>query len=75
MSSGVPQLAVAVQIASVMGMSVSVHLLQATYPIAVTAKAVEGDLLELEKPHFLRPTDVPGTWLMTQVRIAHLAAS
>ena len=55
------------QIASVMGMSVSVDLLQATYPIAATAEALEKDLLELERANFLRPTDVPGTWLMTQV--------
>lgn len=54
------------QIASVMGMSVSVDLLQATYPIAATCEALERDLLELEKTNFLRPTDVPGTWLMTQ---------
>ena len=48
-------------------MSVSVGLLQATYPIAVTAEALERDLLELERANFLRPTDIPGTWLMTQV--------
>jgi len=55
------------QIASVMGMLVSVDLLQATYPIAANAEALEKDLLELERANFLRPTDVPGTWLMTQV--------
>ena len=60
-------LAPLVQIASVMGESVSLHLLQATYPMAITAEAVEQDLLELEKASFLRCTDVPGTWLMTQV--------
>lgn len=55
------------QIASVMGISVSADLLEAAYPIATTAEALEQDLLELEKANFLRPTDVPGTWLMTQV--------
>ena len=57
------------QIASVMGTYVSVGLLQATYPIAVTPEALERDLLELERANFLRPTDVPGTWLMTQARL------
>jgi hypothetical protein len=47
-------------------MSVSVGLLHATYPIAATPDALERDLLELEKANFLRPTDIPGTWLMTQ---------
>ena len=54
------------QIASVMGMSVSVDLLQATYPIPATTEALEGDLVQLEKANLLRPTDVPGTWHMTQ---------
>ena len=54
------------QIASVMGMSVSVDLLQTTYPIPATSEALEGDLVQLEKANFLRPTDVPGTWHMTQ---------
>ena len=54
------------QIASVMGMSVSVDLLQATYPIPATSEALEGDLVQLEKANFLRLTDVPGTWHMTQ---------
>ena len=57
------------QIASVMGMSVSVDLLQATYPIPATSEALEGDLMQLEKANFLRPTDVPGTWHMTQARL------
>ena len=50
-------------------MSVSVGLLQATYPVAATPEALERDLLELERANFLRPTDVPGTWLMTQARL------
>ena len=50
-----------------MGMSVSAHLLKAAYPIAISGGALEKDLLELEKAGFLRPTEVPGTWLMTQV--------
>ena len=70
--SGLPcvdRVALLTQIASVMGMSVSAHLLNAAYPIAISADALERDLLELEKASFLRPTDVPGTWLMTQVSV------
>ena len=72
------QIALLVQIASVMGMSVSAHLLNAAYPIAISADALERDLLELEKANFLRSTDVPGTWLMTQVSVSclnHMLAS
>ena len=49
-------------------MSVSVDLLQATYPIPAVSEALEGDLVQLEKANFLRATDVPGTWHMTQAR-------
>lgn len=52
-----------------MGMSVSVDLLLDMYPIATTREALERDLIDLEAARFLRTTEVPGTWMMTQVGI------
>ena len=57
-----------VQVGSVMGMSVSLDLLAAIYPIAISTAALEHDLHQLEAARFMRPTDVPGTWFMTHVR-------
>ena len=57
----------AVQVASVMGMSVSLDLLLDIYPIATSREALQRDLIDLEAARFLRATDVPGTWMMTQV--------
>ena len=51
-----------------MGMSVSLDLLAAIYPIAISMEALEHDLHQLEAARFMRPTDAPGTWFMTHVR-------
>lgn len=54
-----------------MGMSVSLDLLAAIYPIAISPAALEHDLHQLEAARFMRPTEVPGTWFMTHVRVLH----
>ncbi len=62
-----------VQVASVMGMSVSLDLLVDMYPIPTTREALERDLIDLEAARFLKATEVPGTWMITQVlRFVHM---
>ena len=51
-----------------MGMSVCLDLLLDMYPIATSREALERDLIDLEAARFLRATNVPGTWMMTQAR-------
>ena len=56
-----------VQVASVMGMSVSLDLLVDMYPIPTTREALVRDLIDLEAARFLKASEVPGTWMITQV--------
>ncbi|EIE21630.1 hypothetical protein COCSUDRAFT_56833 [Coccomyxa subellipsoidea C-169] len=62
-----PSQQLTLKVASVMGMSVSLDLLLDMYPIATSREALQRDLIDLEAARFLRATDVPGTWMMTQV--------
>ncbi|CAL8469391.1 g8932 [Coccomyxa elongata] len=62
-----PSQQLTLKVASVMGMSVSLDLLVDMYPIPTTREALERDLIDLEAARFLKATEVPGTWMITQV--------